>query len=103
MIKKTAEKRKSAKSGNMHKAARENVQDGFATVESYLKDGYAAVEPYLKDRYAAVEPYLPTGSQQRAIGGIAAAAGGALLAAAAFGLGPAALAGAASYVAYRES
>jgi hypothetical protein len=92
MTKETVGKRKSAKSGNLHKAARKNVKDGFATVESYLKDGYAAVESY-----------LPTGSQQRAAGGIAAAVGGALLAAAAFGVGPAALAGAAGYLAYRET
>jgi len=92
MVKKTAGKRTSAKSGNLHKAPRKNVEVGFATVESILKDGYAAVESY-----------LPTGSQQRAAGGIVAAAGGALLAAAAFGVGPAALAGAAGYLAYRET
>jgi hypothetical protein len=103
MVKKTAGKRTSAKSGNMRKAARKNVKVGFPTVESYLKDGFAIVESYLKDGYAAVESYLPTGSQQRAAGGIVAAAGGALLAAVAFGVGPAALAGAAGYLAYRET
>jgi hypothetical protein len=80
MIKETTT-RKSAKSGNMHKAASTNGIDGFATVESYL----------------------PTGSAQRAVAGIAAAAGGALVAAAVLGVGPAALAGAAGYLVYRES
>jgi len=102
MVKKIAGK-KDAKSADIRKAARKNVKDGFAAVESHLKDGFTIVESYLKDGYAAVESYLPTGSQQRAIGGVAAAAGGALLAAAAFGVGPAALAGAAGYLAYRET
>ena len=53
MIKKTAGKRKSAKSGNMHKAASKNGNDPFAIVDAYL----------------------PTGSPQRAVAGIAAAAG----------------------------
>jgi hypothetical protein len=81
MIKKTAGKRKSAKSGNMHKAMSKNGNDPFAIVDAYL----------------------PTGSPQRAVAGIAAAAGGALLAAAMFGAGTAALAGAAGYVVYRET
>jgi hypothetical protein len=102
MVKKIAGK-KDAKSAHIRKAARKNVKDGFATVESHLKDGFATVESHLKDGYAAVESYLPTGPQQRAVGGIPAAAGGALLAAAAFGVGPAALAGAAGYLAYRET
>jgi len=80
MIKKTAAKRKSAKSANMLKAARNSVVDTFATVESLLR----------------------IGSPQRVTVGIVAAAGGALLAAAALGVGPAALAGAAGYVVYRE-
>ena len=80
MIKKTAGKRKSAKSGNMHKATSKNGNDPFAIVDAYL----------------------PTGSPQRAVAGIAAAAGGALVAATVLGLGPAALAGAAGYLAYRE-
>ena len=80
MIKKTAGKRKSAKSGNMHKAASKNGNDAFAIVDAYV----------------------PTGSPQRAVAGIAVAAGGALLAAAMFGAGTAALAGAAGYVVYRE-
>lgn len=57
----------------------------------------------VKDRLAAIESYLPAGSPQRAAAGIAAAAGGALLAAAVVGVGPAALAGAAGYLVYRES
>ena len=77
MIKQTARKRKSAKSRNMHA----KVDDVSATVESLL----------------------PSGSPQRAAAGIAAAAGGALLAAAMLGVGPAALAGAAGYLVYRET
>jgi hypothetical protein len=50
----------------------------------------------------AIESFLPTGSPQRTVAGIAAAAGGALIAATVLGLGPAALAGAAGYLAYRE-
>jgi len=79
MIKETAGKRKSAKPDNMHKAASKNGEDRFTIVESVL----------------------PTGSPQRAAAGIAAAAGGALFAAATFGVGPAALAGAAGYLVYR--
>lgn len=48
-----------------------------------------------------VETILPTGSWQRVAVGVAAAAGGGLLAAAAVGVGPAAIAGAAGYLAYR--
>jgi len=46
---------------------------------------------------------LPAGSRERAAAGIAAAAGGALLAAVVLGVGPAALAGAAGYLVYRET
>jgi hypothetical protein len=81
MVKETAGKRKGAKSGNMHEAASKKVEDVSAKVESLL----------------------PTGSPQRAAAGIAAAAGGALLAAAMLGVGPAALAGAAGYLVYRET
>ena len=76
MTEEKAGKRTSAKSDNEHKAA----SDGFAIVGSFL----------------------PTGSPQRAAVGIAAAAGGALAAVAMLGLGPAALAGAAGYLVYRE-
>jgi len=78
MVKKTAGK-KNAKSGNMRKAARKNVKAGSARVQSLL----------------------PAGSPQRAAAEVVAAAGGALLAAATLGVGPAALAGAAGYLAYR--
>jgi len=54
-----------------------------------------------KDTLAAIESYLPAGSPERTTAGIVAAAGGALLAAALFGAGPAALAGAAGYLAFR--
>jgi hypothetical protein len=56
-----------------------------------------------KHASTTVESLLPTGSPQRAAVGIAAAAGGALFAAATFGVGPAALAGTAGYLAYRGS
>jgi len=56
-----------------------------------------------KDGVATIESYLPAGSPQRAVAKIAAAAGGALLAAAVVGVGPAALAGAAGYLVYRET
>lgn len=65
----------------MHKAAAKDIEDGFA----------------------AIEAYLPSGSPQRAAAGIAAAASGALIAAAVLGVGPAALAGAAAYLVYRET
>lgn len=51
---------------------------------------------------AAVESLLPKGSWQRVTVGVAAAAGGGLIAAAMVGVGPAALAGAAGYLAYRQ-
>jgi hypothetical protein len=73
--------RKSTKPGNMHKAARRSGKDTFTAIESYL----------------------PAGSPERTTAGIVAAAGGALLAAALFGAGPAALAGAAGYLAFRET
>jgi len=79
MIKKTAAKRKIAMPGKMRKAARKNVKAGATRVESLL----------------------PAGSPQRAVAEVVAAAGGALLAAATLGVGPAALAGAAGYLAYR--
>jgi len=50
-----------------------------------------------------VESYLPAGSPQRSAAKIGAAALTALLAAALLGVGPAALAGAAGYVVYRET
>ena len=80
MIKKTTG-RKSTKAGSMPKVDTGNRKDGFTTIKSYL----------------------PSGSPQRAVAGIAAAAGGALLAAAVLGVGPAALAGAAGYLVYRET
>jgi hypothetical protein len=80
MIKETTRKRKRAKSGKLHKSA-SNGSDISAKVESLL----------------------PTGSPQRTAVGVAAAAGGALLAAAALGVGPTALAGAVGYLVYRET
>jgi hypothetical protein len=80
MVKKTAV-RKNTKPGNLHKAASNNGKDALAAVESLL----------------------PAGSRERTAAGIAAAAGGALLAALVLGVGPAALAGAAGYLVYRET
>jgi hypothetical protein len=77
--KKTVGQSASEKLGNMEKAARKIGRDGSATIESLL----------------------PPGSRERFAVGIVAAAGGALLAAATLGVGPAALAGAAGYLAYR--
>ncbi len=51
---------------------------------------------------ATLDSMLPPGSWQRVAAGVAAAAGGGLIAAAAVGVGPAALAGAAGYLAYRS-
>jgi hypothetical protein len=81
MIKETARKRKRAKSRNTHKAASQNAADISAKVDSLL----------------------PAGSPQRAAVSVAAAAGAALLAAAALGVGPVALAGAVGYLVYRET
>jgi hypothetical protein len=53
------------------------------------------------DATETVESILPTGSWQRVAAGVAAAAAGGLIAAAAVGVGPASLAGAAGYLAYR--
>jgi len=70
MIKKTAPRKRTASGDNVHKATKS-----------------------AKHAFAKIESYLPTGSQERTTAGIAAAAGGALLAAAVLGVGPAALAG----------
>ena len=78
MIKPTAGRGRSAKPGHAHSALRNNVKEGVA----------------------AVEALLPAGSPQRAAVGIAAAAGGALLVAAKFGVRSAALTVAAGYLAY---
>ena len=80
MTKQTAVK-KSSKPANLHRAASKRGKDPFDTIDSYL----------------------PSGSPQRATAGIVAAAGGALLAAVVLGVGPAALAGAAGYLVYRET
>jgi len=52
---------------------------------------------------AILRSYLPPGSPERSVAKVAAAAGGALIAAAVLGVGPAALAGAAGYLVYRET
>jgi hypothetical protein len=70
MSTKTAGQSANEKSGNMPKGAQKNGKDGPATIESLL----------------------PTGSLERVTVGTAAAVGGALLAGATFGVGPAALA-----------
>jgi hypothetical protein len=78
MVKRTVGQSASAESGHMEKAARKSGRHESATFESLL----------------------PTASLERTAVGVAAAAGAALLAAAAFGVGPVALAGAAGYLAY---
>ncbi len=55
-----------------------------------------------QDGIALAESVMPAGSWQRTAAGVAAAAGGGLLAAAMVGVGPAAIAGAAGYLAYRS-
>lgn len=56
-----------------------------------------------KEGFPLIESYLPAGSAERTAAEIAAAAVGALIAAAVLGVGPAALAGTAGYVMYRET
>ena len=72
--------KKRATSGHLHKAGIAHGKNGFA-----------------------IESYLPAGSPQRTSAEMVAAAGGALIAAAVLGVGPAALAGAAGYLVYRET
>jgi len=67
-------------SGHLHKAAVTNGKAGFE-----------------------LETWLPPGTPQRTTAEIVTAAGGALIAAAMLGVGPAALAGAAGYLVYRET
>lgn len=62
---------------------------------------YAAAHEYGNEGLAKAESLLPSGSWQRVAAGVAAAAGGSLVVAAMVGVGPAALAGAAGYLAYR--
>lgn len=76
---KLTEARKRPTSGHVHKTALTNGKGGFE-----------------------IESWLPAGSPQRTTAEIAAAAGGALIVAAMLGVGPAALAGAAGYLTYRE-
>jgi hypothetical protein len=61
-----------------------------------------AAHPKHTDLTETVEAALPEGSWQRLTAGVVAAAGGGLIAAAVVGVGPAALAGAAGYLAYRK-
>jgi hypothetical protein len=81
MIKQTARKRKRTRPANTRQVASKNGGDLSARVDALL----------------------PPGSPQRTVAGVAAAAGGALLAAAALGVGPVALAGAVGYLVYRET
>lgn len=60
-------------------------------------------KPAVKPAEGLVEAWLPEGSTQRTAAEITAAAAGALIAAAVLGVGPAALAGTAGYVMYREA
>jgi len=72
--------KKKATSGHLHKAGIVHGMDGLE-----------------------MKSWLPAGSPQRTTAEIAVAAGGALIAAAVLGVGPAALAGAAGYLVYRET
>jgi len=67
-------------SGHLHKAVTIHGKEGFA-----------------------IESLLPAGSPQRTTAEVAGAAAGALIVAALVGVGPAALAGAAGYLMYRET
>ena len=60
-----------------------------------------AVRPKERDGGVLLDELLPAGSWQRVAAGVVVAAGGGLLAAAMLGVGPAALAGTAGYLAYR--
>ncbi len=72
-----------------------------ATKRQHSDDSNKAAHSKGHDASATIETVLPTGSWQRMAAGVAAAAGGGLIAAAVVGVGPAALAGAAGYLAYR--
>jgi hypothetical protein len=61
------------------------------------------VVKHVNDLSAVIDAYLPAGSRERNLAKVAAAAGGALIAAAVLGVGPVALAGAAGYLVYRET
>ena len=60
-----------------------------------------SIRKNVKDISAAIESMVPPGSPERIAAGVAAVTGGALLAGATLGAGPAALAGAAGYLAYK--
>jgi hypothetical protein len=102
MNKKTPAKHANRKSHNMMTTAQANLKHGAAKVESALKEGSSKVGSALKEGSATVESRLKKpGSPERVAVGVAAAAGGALVAAATLGVGPTALAGVAGYAAYR--
>jgi hypothetical protein len=79
MIKATGRKRREP--GIVHRAAPRDHKTGIATLGSYL----------------------PAGSTERTAAEVGVAAIGALLVAAVLGVGPAALAGTAGYLVYRET
>jgi len=79
MAKKATRTRRSMKPKKVHTAASEALSDGRGIIDFFM----------------------PAGSPQRTAAGVGAAAVGALVAAAIFGVGPAALAGVAGYLAYR--
>lgn len=80
------------KTSNVHKA-------GAPDEEKAKKEGTG--EGMRIDSLVRMDSLLSAGSWQRVALGVAAAAGGGLLAAAVIGVGPAALAGTAGYLAYR--
>jgi hypothetical protein len=71
------------------------------TVERNEKSHTPKASKYGKEGLARAEALLPDGSWQRTAVGVAAAAGGGLLAVALVGAAPAAIAGAAGYLAFR--
>jgi hypothetical protein len=79
--------------GSDHGNGASSKSNGNGSLAQRSGDGASA--------YARVDSMLPIGSWQRVAAGVAAAAGGGLLAVATLGIGPAALAGAAGYLAYR--
>ena len=101
MEKRTSRKTGHGKPNGIVKIARSDFKAGAAKVESAFKEGSAKVESAVKEGSETVGSLLKPGSPERVAAGVAAAAGGALLAAATLGVGQTALAGAAGYAAYR--
>jgi hypothetical protein len=89
----------SAKAGPNSKGGRSAV----SKIRSSLTPGKieTAIRKNVKDMSTKLESMVPPGSPERVAAGVAAVTGGALIAGATLGAGPAALAGAAGYLAYK--